>query len=258
MYIKQLASHLGASISLAKHVTKSPLYEAGDSRGDLPKVDRTGDNLVLKVDSWPSLLPHLKWALGCKGLDFRFKILTDLEVVNVKVGATSRSAKGVARAADGDGVFNHLGELTSDYALTILKVGYMGYKNRAAPGALLEFLLIRESQGKPTWLVLDAEHEWLHSYDAEVEAYLTRWFEAIEMPSADPGGKVVEREVNTHITVDEGEEEDYFPATPAPKPRKPLRKPMNPVPAVSISELDESAILPGLGSSPKKKNWRRS
>jgi hypothetical protein len=255
MYVKQLAQHLGDEISVSKHVTQSPLYEAGDQRGDPPKVDRTKDNLVLQVGSWPSLLPHLKWALGCKGLDFRFKILNDLDVVNVKVGATSRSAKGVARAVEGDGVYNCLEELVQDYSLVILKVGYLGYKNRAAAGALLEFLLIQESQRKPLWLVVDSEHEWNHSYSPEVEAHLSRCFDEIDMPSADPGEKVVRR-TDSHIVVDDGdeEEENYFSES-RPVPKSAPKRTMNPSPVLDMSEIDESAILPGLNSPPKKK-WR--
>jgi len=265
MYAKQLATHLGDEIANAKHVTESPLYKLG-SPGEPPEIDRTGDNLVLRVNTWPGLLPHLKWALGCKGLDFRFKVLDDLEVVNVKVGATSRSSKGVARAEDGDGVYNHLGDLIEDYALIILKAGRLGYKNRAASGALHEFFLIRESQRKPTWFVIDRDHPWDHmnpetqdygySYSTAVEAHLDRWFEEIQVPSVDPGEKVRLR-ADSHIIVeDEDEDEDYFnngevKKTPVQQKEARVQRESE----VDLGDLDN--ILPGENSFPKKNKWRR-
>ena len=204
----------------------------------------------------------MKWALGCKGLDFRFKVLDDLEVVNVKVGATSRSSKGVARAEEGDGVYNHLGDLIEDYALIILKTGRLGYRNRAASGALYEFFLIRESQRKPTWFVIDGEHPWDrinpdtqnygYSYSTAVEAHLDRWFEEIEITSADPGEGFKARRDN-HIIV-----EDDVDLNVSSKPaREPVKAEFHAeVPAfggVTASDLD--SMLEGGGS---KKKWRRS
>ena len=256
LYIKQLTQHLGTEISISNHVTKSPLYEMGEQPGDPPKVDRTEENLVLRVESWYSLLPHLKWTLGCKGLDFRFKILTDLEVVTVKVGATSKDSQGKTRA-ESDEVFNHIGDLIEDYDLLILKVGQMGYKNRAAAGALYELLLIRESQRRPVWVVIDGEKPWDtmnpdtqsygYSYSSEVQSYLNRWFDYITMPPADPGERLVASSEN-FIVEDE--------PTPEPKTRAVTKttKPLPAIPELNLDNLDN--VLPGENNS-KKTKWGR-
>jgi hypothetical protein len=186
--------------------------------------------------------------------------LDDLEVVNVKVGATNRSSKGVARAEEGDGVYNHLGDLIEDYALIILKVGRLGYKNRAASGAIQEFLLIRESQRKPTWVVIDGDHYWDrmdpetqdygYSYSTAVEAHLDRWFEEIEITSADPGEGFKAR-MDNHIIV---EDDVTVPSKPARKPVKAeFHAELPAFRGVTASDIDS---MLGGGES-KSKKWRK-
>lgn len=173
MYAKAMREHLGREISQVKHVSTSPLAE------------RTGDNLFLVGTDWWGLLPHLKLTLAAKGLSFSFGIVTDQQIKNVFVGNEQYRARPRDRRESAE-VFNSLGDLVGDRDLVIIKLGYIGHRNKAAPGALREALLIRENMGVPTWVFLDSHRAWTHSHDEEVEYYLESKFETVEIEPADP------------------------------------------------------------------------
>src|SRR5690606_6881956 len=115
------------------HVTDSPLLSLGEE-----KVDRTGDNLVLVGCKWVNLLPHLKWALGVKGIGFRYRIVTDLDIKTVFVGSESYAQRSRSRRDD-MATYNSLGDFVgSDYQLAIIRLGFLGHKNIAGAGSLKE------------------------------------------------------------------------------------------------------------------------
>lgn len=176
MYLRSLHQHLGPEISRVQHVPVSPLFERG-------KVDRTGDNLFLTGCAWRELLPHIKLALACKGLMFTFRIVDDQQIKNVFVGNEHRKVR-----LAGQAFHNSLADFLGDDAeLVIIRLGFMGYKNIAAAGALKEALLIRESLRLATWVFEDSEHPWVHSRDMDVEHYIKGKFETIAVEGADPG-----------------------------------------------------------------------
>ncbi len=247
IYIQQLRNHLGKEIVRVQHVESSPLFELG-AKGEPPKVDLTGQNLVLEGCKWGGLLPHLKWALGCKGLSFRFKIVTDAEVLNVKLGLKSRHAKGLSSAESAD-VFNSLDELVpDDCELLILRVGCLGHKNRAAAGFLLELLYLRESQCQATWIVQVPNKLWTISNSDELQQYLRERFKRLSVPPADPGESYIDPDD------DNGMVEEDAPIRPTPNPgsvESTYRKP-DPLP---YGDLDFDVSLPGERNP--KKGWRR-
>jgi len=181
LYARQLADHLGKELALVQHVTSSPLLELEDGR------DLTGSNLLIEKCPWRNLLPHLKWVLGNKGLLFFFRIVTDEGLKDVWVGNKAYKAMS-SEAREVVPTFNSLSDLLgADIDLVIIKVGYLGQLNRAAPGLLKEALLIRESLHKPTWLVLDPNRPWTFSYNPDVGEYVKQNFKAVRVPPADPG-----------------------------------------------------------------------
>jgi hypothetical protein len=120
--------------------------------GEPPKKDRTGENLFIK-GYWKDLLPHLKWSLGCKGPDFRFRLLTDEKLKIIYLGAESYATKAKSRR-DEVVTYNSLNDLVGpDIDLVIIRLGFLGYKNIAMPGILKEALMIREFACKPTWII---------------------------------------------------------------------------------------------------------
>lgn len=84
-------------------------------------------------------------------------------------------------------VFNSLEDLVGEWGLLIIKLGYIGYPNKAAAGALKETLLIRESLHKAVWIVEDPERPWVHSYSQDVKNYVQEHFKEIAINPVDPG-----------------------------------------------------------------------
>lgn len=179
IYVRQLMQHLGPEIAGAPYVSASPLLSLNPA-GGRPLVDRTKDNLLIYCP-WYGLLAHLKYALAYKGLSYYHRVINDERIKNVFVGGEAYKARS-SKVRDDLDTNNSLPDLVSgDYHLVIIKLGYLGYKNQAAPGALKEALLHRESLGLPTWLVLDPNRDWLHSHDPDVGLYVQDRFEKLTL-----------------------------------------------------------------------------
>lgn len=180
----QFRRRLGAEFDNVPAISSSPLYETNASR--VPTADLTKDNLAI-YSTWTGLLPHLKRCLVNKGLDFFFRIITDERIKNVFVGAESYKSR--SESAQEDTIaYNALPDLVRDPALLIIKLGYLGYKNISAAGALKEALLIRESASKPTWVVIDnidANHRWTFSHNAEVQYYIDTKFKQLTLETGE-------------------------------------------------------------------------
>lgn len=246
IYIKQLMHHVGPEIANVPHVTETPFLQPRPGGGE-PLVDLTTKNLKIRC-SWRGLLPHLKNVLVFKGLMYSRQIITDERIRNVFVGSESYKSRS-QRVRDDLETFNSLADLVSaDYHLVIVKLGYLGYKNIAAAGALKEVLLIRAALNKPTWLLEDPNRHWAHSRDADVEAYIELNFEELvieEEPSYEP-------EPSVGMGVDEGDEPliDEQALAEAPNEHGQL-VPEDEPPA-------EAGELSLLGSDqPDKKQWKK-
>lgn len=181
-YSRALKLHLGAEIATAPNITQSPLFMAGAS-GEPPKLDRTKENLFLK-GYWTDLLPHFKWALGCKGPTFRYRIVTDEKLKTVYVGAESYATRAKGRR-DEIVTYNSLSDLVGpDLDLVIIRLGFLGHKNVAMPGVLKESLMIREFACKATWIVEVPTSIFGHghfSYSEEVAEYIENNFEVVNL-----------------------------------------------------------------------------
>lgn len=171
-YALAMGGHLGPEIAQAPILDSSPLYVRGDAKGEPPKIDRTTENVFLK-GAWNEMLPHLKYVLSLKGLDFRHKITTDEKLKTVYVGDESYKARSRTKRDDIE-TYNSLADFVNDSHLLIIRLGFLGYKNIAMPGILKESLMHREVLRKPTWLVEDPEKPFVdsHTYSYEVAAYI--------------------------------------------------------------------------------------
>lgn len=181
-FSKQIKRHLGPELAKVKGVLTSPLYDRKAG------VDLTGKNIRIQGCPWRNLLPHLRWALTCKGLTFSHRVYDDERIKNVFVGAEDFRAR-PASIRHSIPTFNSVDDLMStSFDLVIIKLGYLGYKNQAAAGALKEALLFREKNDKPTWIVEEPNRDWTHSCDGDVAFYIDDNFNTISIkPTADPG-----------------------------------------------------------------------
>jgi len=238
LFAKALRQHLGPEISNVQHVKVSPLLERGPD-GSF-KVDRTGENLLIQ-GAWPVLLPHIKLALASKGLSFGFRIVTDQQIKTVYVGDEHRNV----RAADKE-AYNSVADLLgADYDLAIIKLGYLGHKNKAAPGALKEALLVRKDLNLATWIVEDPQLPWTHSRNIDVEQFIDEHYEAVVIDGTVTRRDTEPDDMGTDPDPDEG-------VILAPK-RAPTPRP--PRPPVSAPMDVEDLELPG--EAAKKKGWRK-
>lgn len=193
-YALAMVNHLGPEVAQAPNLTSSPLYVFAKTTGSPPEQDRTQENVFIRT-GWLEFLPHLKFALFVKGLDFRFKIITDEKIRTVFVGNESYVARPRAEREDHE-TYNSLSDLVSDPHLLVLRLGFLGHKNIAASGALKEALMLREISRKPTWLIEDPENTFgpgCFSYSDEVWSYITARFKVNldlqgSVPSVTGGG----------------------------------------------------------------------
>lgn len=178
--------HLGPEIASAKKLTESLLFERGLSWNDPPVIDRTRENLFLK-GHWQDLIAHFRYALICKGLMFRFQVITDERIKTVYVGADSFEKRAREERDRIKKTFNSLQDIICEHDLSIIRLGFLGHKNQAMPGALKEALMLREVQRKPTWIVEAPQSPFIpghHAYSEEVWDYINANFSFLDM--ADP------------------------------------------------------------------------
>lgn len=239
-----LRKHLGIEVASAVTRLQSPLLSVVD---DAVRVDHTGKNLLIRA-TWPDFLSHLKWVLYCKGGGFRFRVTTDEKIRTVYVGAESYMARAKSRRDDLV-TFNTLADLVGpDYSLVVIRLGQLGHKNVAAPGALKEALMLRESACLPTWVVETPELPFglgCYSYSDDVASYIERHYttfglaQEVESP-ATPVFEVIE---DIALTMDPTE----------------MRAPVQSAPVQSRfqPQVSTDMDLPGSGCKRQRGSWKK-
>lgn len=216
-YAKTLKAYLGPEIASAPTITKSPFYEVGP-KGEAPRVDATRENLFIK-SYWSDLLPHLKWALGCKGPLFRYRVVTDEKIKTVYLGNESYRTR-AKDVRDDVETYNSIGDLVGpDQDLVIVRIGFLGYKNIAMPGILKEALMLRESAMKPTWIVELPSNPFVpghFSYSEDIGTYVSRLYRTVEVQgTGDPVDDMEEEDGTVGLN-----RPDYVPSRPAATPKQ--------------------------------------
>lgn len=238
LFAKALRQHLGPEIANVQHVAISPLLQRG-------KIDRTGDNLFIRGCTWEGLLPHLKLVLANKGLFFSFRVVTDQQIKTIYVGDEHRKV----RSAD-QPYYNSVGDFLGEgFDLVIVRLGYLGHRNRAAPGALKESLLVRDALNLPTWVVEDPDYPWRHSCNEDVEQYLEERYEELTLDDTSERSPIGHEDMGEDPDPDEG----FNPVKKSERPPKAL--PRNRVYADEVVVGDLGIELPG--EADKKKGWGR-
>ncbi len=244
--LSMLDNYLGPDLSGAAKIRESPLYAI--NAGFQSTLDRTSENLHIH-STWHRLLPHLRLSIGHRHWlepNFRFSIITDERIKNVFVGNESYKQRS-SKVRDDKDSYNGLKDLVESHDLMIIRLGFLGYKNVAAPGALKEALMIRDAAHKPTWVVQNPEADLPKSWDEEVSGYLSEHFDIVDMQKLD---KSPEPPPTMHV-------EPYDTAPPSPRGRPPASKP----PSSNESGPDPMDMMTGGGdkkpkyTKPKKKRW---
>lgn len=240
--------HLGPEIASAPTILQSPLLQVTE---DVVVQDRTQENLFIKAP-WVDVLPHLKWVLYAKGTRFRFRIITDEKIKTVFVGAESYMSRPKGKRDDVIPI-NSLGDLVgSDYDLVIIRLGFLGHKNVAAPGAFKEALMIREVACKPTWIVETPTNIFGYgcpTYSEDVADYIERHFEVLNLTCTNrPAPVLLPPEYDDAVS---GTED---PSEMAPLPTG-VTQPRFHSPPSSVTDDIMSHMM---GGGSKKKGWKKS
>lgn len=257
---RQVRDCLGYEISSSTMV-KSPLFVKGADNSIAS--DLTLQNLRINVSQWTDLLPHLKWTLGHKILAsktglFPFRIVTDQRIKSVFCGDEQYKSRPASIREDVR-TFNNLEDLLGDdIDLAIIKLGYLGHKNKAAPGALMEALLIRETLRKPTWVVVDDARGWEHSRSQEAEDFFTRFDEIRIGESTSVAEPEERRAAPGGIIVDDGDDEPIIPVQQLSRPKKPRPAPEPEEPVYQERPASDSFLDGNSGNKFKRKDKKGS
>jgi hypothetical protein len=238
----------GAELTYAERTKdKLRLYSGPKVPGGPPILDLTKTNLLIK-GHWEHITPHIREAFIHRAQEFSFtpQIVTDEKLRTVYVGAeayTSRSRKRREEVV----TYNSLSDLVgADYHLLIIRLGFLGYSNKAMPGILMESLMVRESIRLPTWIIDNPDRPFEpghYAYSFEVDGYIARRFQVLDL--------VRERTVAQKIAVEEAAAEPGISVevepTPAPKKK----------PSTNQAEegMADDARITG-GSSKGKKGYK--
>jgi hypothetical protein len=179
-----LLSFLGPELARAKHRKSCLFMPTLDTETDQMIGDRTLDNLFIK-GVWSEVTPHLRWALaGKRHVEpwFSFKIVNDEKLLRVYVGDFAYNKRST-KVRDDIETYNNLSDLISAPSLLIVRLGKLGWKNKAAAHVLLEALNIRASESKPTWLI-EGEQPFGDGhpfFNSEVGHYIEQHFDIVDM-----------------------------------------------------------------------------
>ena len=222
-------------------------------------IDRTTENLFFRKCPWGTFLAHLKFVVHAKMTrekDWTFRVITDEEIKRVFVGAESYTSR-KKEERDLKVTFNSLADLVREYDLVIVRLGQLGYKNRAAPGAFRETLLHREAVREATWIVEPPGDEFqnMQSYDFEVGEFIDKRFEDIELGDLEIESK--------HDVEPVGDETDGMGAAPEEEvnlveedPYEPDHHTKEPTQLDGEQRVDDDWEEDGfLGNNEKKGRW---
>jgi hypothetical protein len=248
-----MTTHLGTEIARAKSIYSSPLMELADVSGTPPKLDRTRENLHIK-STWIDLLPHLKLCLWVKGIFFNFRVVTDEKIKTVFVGAESYNQRAKSKRDD-MATMNSLNDLIGpEYDFVVVRLGFLGHKNVAAPGAVKEALMVRDVARKPTWIVEEPASPFgpgNYTYSDDLAEYIDRHYKTIAITGT--SSRAVEYRGFAGAEEVVGGVEDVSPSEPVVRPTKArVTPPTSTIGSGDVGSSDD-ADLPGEGRSQKWK-----
>jgi hypothetical protein len=245
---------LPPEIAEAAPILVSPLLEIGGP-GEV-RVDLTSENLFIK-GYWSDLSPHLLLVFTYKMLNhlmYPFQIITDARLRDIYVGSeayTSRSRK----KRDDIQTYNSLSDVIGgDKELVIIRLGFLGWSNKAMPGILKESIRLRHAVGKTTWIVEEPNSIFgpgHFSYDPEVAELISQRYSVVEIASTIARDVVPRGVAGAHLVI-EAEEGMSLDTEESPKPRKKFVMPPAAIQTPAKAEVDFD-LLTGDGKKSKKR-----
>jgi hypothetical protein len=148
---------------MAPYIRKAPV---NSKHLELPIIELT-DKLLYVISPWADMKAIIKIVM-IKNPKKYIRITSDREIRDVFVGATSRAARGDDE--EQAMVFNTLQDLMDIPDLVIVRLNEMHYKNKAAPGALVEAVSFRADRDKPTWMISDTDRPFTNNSHAWSES----------------------------------------------------------------------------------------
>ena len=221
---------LPPDIAGTEPILTSPLLHIG--RPGEVIVDLTTENLFIK-SWWADFAPHLLMALTYRMLQnlmFPFRITNDAELRDVYVGSKAYTARSRQRR-DEIPTYNGLADfIGGDRELVIIRLGGLGYKNRAMPGIMHEALVLRRMASKPTWIIEEPNSifgEGHFSYGPEAAREIRDHYQVVDLTDPHDTRPIVPQGVEGATPPEE--EGISLDNEPAPRRR---REPVMPEPAI--------------------------
>lgn len=157
---------------------KAPIVKASPLLTN--EVDLTAENVLLS-GPWEALSTHLRFVVTMKLFlayprVYPFRVVTDEELRRAYFAKTDRYNDTIEH--------DHRDLVDPRFALVVLRLGFLGYKNAAMPGILWEALRLREAADRPTWLVEDPSEPFQKghlAFDERVGSYVDHHFRRVRI-----------------------------------------------------------------------------
>lgn len=125
------------------------------------------------------------------------KVTSDREILDVYLGKKAKGSRDLetrrprnaADLEDADASFSSIEDLMDSPKLCVVRLNEIGYKNKSAPGCLLEAVEYRVDRDKPIWVVQDLNKPFVQGSPAWSETvweYLTTTIPSTEIPRIAP------------------------------------------------------------------------
>lgn len=248
---------MGPEIGTAQPIDSTPLLVIGKVGGEVDE-DLTTENLFIK-SWWSDLTSHLFIVLATKlmneGLLYPYRIVTDREILDIRLGKQGYNAKSKSKR-DEVLTFNSLSDfIGKEQRLVILRLGFLGYKNQAMAGFVKEALLCRQADALPTWIVEEPDSIFGPghlSYNEDVGDYIASRYRIIDLTKP-RSGLIIPRGVEgAQVRSTKGMAVDGEDTVPS---KVPMPEPRFVAPARPRIEMDDSCL--GMNGGSKKKDWNK-
>lgn len=162
---------------------------------ELPLVRKPFRSAFVR-SSWADMKAMVKAVVMTNPSSF-VKVTSDREILDVYLGKKSRGsrdfetrrARNAAELEDSDASYNSIEDLMDLPKLCVVRLNEIGYKNKSAPGCLMEALEYRIDRDKPVWVVQDPNKPFVQGSPAWSESvwdYLTTAIPSTVIPRIAP------------------------------------------------------------------------
>lgn len=156
-----------------------------------PWQNKLNENLFFTADKL-DFLPHLKCSLWYAGVDFFFRLLTDIDLMDAwfsKEKQHRKTSEEEILTGTSGVAWSSLRDAVEDPTLLILFLGVATHTNKALPNVVQEAAKIRGHAGKPTWVITPRHHPFEeglnNAWSEEGAAYFSANFKMVHLNKND-------------------------------------------------------------------------